>query len=129
MTCESIFRCRIWEASIEGSAAAPLDGADFKCLCRCGSRSEIRGGPSSRSNQSESFNLVMIIIFIFKKAPANICSISIQGAAIDRILGEIVHHTHVKAPIDYVLCVGHFLPKVRQLMLFYTRICSFLSIL
>lgn len=35
-----------------------------------------------------------------------------QGAAIDRILGEIVHNKGMKAPIDYVLCIGHFLPKV-----------------
>ncbi|CAI9783790.1 unnamed protein product [Fraxinus pennsylvanica] len=36
---------------------------------------------------------------------------SILGAAIDRILGEIVHHNDVKAPIDHVLCIGHFVPK------------------
>jgi hypothetical protein len=36
----------------------------------------------------------------------------IQGAAIDRILGEIVHHKGMKSPIDYVLCIGHFLAKV-----------------
>lgn len=35
-----------------------------------------------------------------------------QGAAIDRILGEIVHNRGMKAPIDYVLCLGHFLGKV-----------------
>ena len=35
-----------------------------------------------------------------------------QGAAIDRILGEIVHNRDMKAPIDYVLCIGHFLGKV-----------------
>lgn len=40
---------------------------------------------------------------------------AIQGAAIDRILGEIVHNSDVKAPIDYVLCIGHFLPKVCNL--------------
>lgn len=38
--------------------------------------------------------------------------ILVQGAAIDRILGEIVHNNDVKTPIDYVLCIGHFLPKV-----------------
>lgn len=70
--------------------------------------------------------LVMILIFNFKKAFANLCSISIQGAAIDRILGEIVHHSHVKAPIDYVLCVGHFLPKVRQLYLYIMIVIAFL---
>lgn len=35
-----------------------------------------------------------------------------QGAAIDRILGEIVHNKDSKEPIDYVLCIGHFLAKV-----------------
>ncbi|KAL1560390.1 Trehalose-6-P synthase/phosphatase complex synthase subunit [Salvia divinorum] len=42
-----------------------------------------------------------------------------KGAAIDRILGEIVHHTHVEAPIDYVLCVGHFLPKDEDIYSFF----------
>lgn len=36
----------------------------------------------------------------------------IQGAAIDRILGEIVHYKGMKSPIDYVLCIGHFIAKV-----------------
>jgi len=35
-----------------------------------------------------------------------------QGAAIDRILGEIVHSKSMTTPIDYVLCIGHFLTKV-----------------
>lgn len=35
-----------------------------------------------------------------------------QGAAIDRILGEIVRDKGINKPIDYVLCVGHFLTKV-----------------
>lgn len=35
-----------------------------------------------------------------------------QGSAIDRILGEIVHSKPLKSPIDYVLCIGHFLEKV-----------------
>lgn len=39
-------------------------------------------------------------------------SFPIQGAAIDRILGEIVHSKSISTPIDYVLCVGHFLGKV-----------------
>ena len=38
--------------------------------------------------------------------------ILIQGAAIDRILGEIVHSKSMTTPIDYVLCIGHFLGKV-----------------
>ncbi|PIN22580.1 Alpha,alpha-trehalose-phosphate synthase (UDP-forming) [Handroanthus impetiginosus] len=42
-----------------------------------------------------------------------------KGAAIDRILGEIVHHNEVKAPIDYVLCIGHFLPKDEDIYTFF----------
>lgn len=38
--------------------------------------------------------------------------IFIQGAAIDRILAEIVHSKKMKTAIDYVLCIGHFLGKV-----------------
>jgi len=62
----------------------------------------------------------------------------IQGAAIDRILGEIVHHKGMKSPIDYVLCVGHFLAKVcyheifslRAALLFLSyRPSTFLSLL
>ncbi|KAH9289343.1 hypothetical protein KI387_033460, partial [Taxus chinensis] len=34
-----------------------------------------------------------------------------KGAAIDRILGEIVHSKSMTTPIDYVLCIGHFLGK------------------
>ncbi|KAH1222952.1 Alpha,alpha-trehalose-phosphate synthase [UDP-forming] 1 [Glycine max] len=34
-----------------------------------------------------------------------------KGAAIDRILGEIVHSKSMTTPIDYVLCIGHFLTK------------------
>ncbi|GER24546.1 trehalose-6-phosphate synthase, partial [Striga asiatica] len=42
-----------------------------------------------------------------------------KGAAIDRILGEIVHHCDVKAPIDYVLCIGHFLTKDEDIYTFF----------
>lgn len=42
-----------------------------------------------------------------------------KGAAIDRILGEIVHNKGMKAPIDYVLCIGHFLPKDEDLYTFF----------
>ncbi|KAF3449823.1 hypothetical protein FNV43_RR05902 [Rhamnella rubrinervis] len=42
-----------------------------------------------------------------------------KGAAIDRILGEIVHNKGMKAPIDYVLCVGHFLPKDEDVYTFF----------
>ncbi|KAJ0018496.1 hypothetical protein Pint_10156 [Pistacia integerrima] len=42
-----------------------------------------------------------------------------KGAAIDRILGEIVHNTGMKAPIDYVLCIGHFLQKDEDVYTFF----------
>ncbi|XP_050370548.1 alpha,alpha-trehalose-phosphate synthase [UDP-forming] 1-like [Argentina anserina] len=42
-----------------------------------------------------------------------------KGAAIDRILGEIVHNKGMKTPIDYVLCIGHFLPKDEDLYTFF----------
>ncbi|VFQ60303.1 unnamed protein product [Cuscuta campestris] len=42
-----------------------------------------------------------------------------KGAAIDRILGEIVHNSKVKKPIDYVLCIGHFLPKDEDIYTFF----------
>ncbi|XP_012091863.1 alpha,alpha-trehalose-phosphate synthase [UDP-forming] 1 isoform X2 [Jatropha curcas] len=42
-----------------------------------------------------------------------------KGAAIDRILGEIVHNRGMKTPIDYVLCVGHFLTKDEDIYTFF----------
>ncbi|XP_047308102.1 alpha,alpha-trehalose-phosphate synthase [UDP-forming] 1-like [Impatiens glandulifera] len=42
-----------------------------------------------------------------------------KGAAIDRILGEIVHNKGMLMPIDYVLCVGHFLPKDEDIYTFF----------
>ncbi|XP_038705749.1 alpha,alpha-trehalose-phosphate synthase [UDP-forming] 1-like isoform X1 [Tripterygium wilfordii] len=42
-----------------------------------------------------------------------------KGAAIDRILGEIVHNKGMKAPIDYVLCIGHFLQKDEDIYTFF----------
>lgn len=42
-----------------------------------------------------------------------------KGAAIDRILGEIVHNKDANTPIDYVLCVGHFLPKDEDIYTFF----------
>lgn len=42
-----------------------------------------------------------------------------KGAAIDRILGEIVHNKGMKTPIDYVLCVGHFLGKDEDIYEFF----------
>ncbi|KAJ9690829.1 hypothetical protein PVL29_013134 [Vitis rotundifolia] len=42
-----------------------------------------------------------------------------KGAAIDRILGEIVHNRGMKAPIDYVLCIGHFLGKDEDIYTFF----------
>ncbi|KAL2326848.1 hypothetical protein Fmac_020275 [Flemingia macrophylla] len=43
-----------------------------------------------------------------------------KGAAIDRILGEIVHSSKsMTSPIDYVLCIGHFLGKDEDLYSFF----------
>ncbi|KAI5420197.1 variant 2, Trehalose-6-P synthase/phosphatase complex synthase subunit [Lathyrus oleraceus] len=42
-----------------------------------------------------------------------------KGAAIDRILGEIVHSKSMTSPIDYVLCIGHFLGKDEDLYTFF----------
>ncbi|GAB2236332.1 hypothetical protein Droror1_Dr00028055 [Drosera rotundifolia] len=42
-----------------------------------------------------------------------------KGAAIDRILGEIVHSKPLTPPIDYVLCVGHFLEKDEDVYTFF----------
>ncbi|KAF2282748.1 hypothetical protein GH714_043402 [Hevea brasiliensis] len=42
-----------------------------------------------------------------------------KGAAIDRILGEIVHSKSMTSPIDYVLCIGHFLAKDEDVYTFF----------
>lgn len=42
-----------------------------------------------------------------------------KGAAIDRILGEIVHSKSMVTPIDYVLCIGHFLGKDEDVYTFF----------
>ncbi|KAJ1263682.1 hypothetical protein BS78_09G204700 [Paspalum vaginatum] len=42
-----------------------------------------------------------------------------KGAAIDRILGEIVHSENMLTPIDYVLCIGHFLGKDEDIYVFF----------
>lgn len=42
-----------------------------------------------------------------------------KGAAIDRILGEIVHSKSMISPIDYVLCIGHFLGKDEDVYTFF----------
>ncbi|KAL3503068.1 hypothetical protein ACH5RR_037517 [Cinchona calisaya] len=42
-----------------------------------------------------------------------------KGAVIDRILGEIVHSKAITAPIDYVLCIGHFLQKDEDVYTFF----------
>ncbi|KAL6554354.1 threalose-6-phosphate phosphatase [Orobanche minor] len=42
-----------------------------------------------------------------------------KGAAIDRILGEIVHSKAICEPIDYVLCIGHFLGKDEDIYTFF----------
>ncbi|WCJ32331.1 Alpha alpha-trehalose-phosphate synthase [UDP-forming] 1 [Euphorbia peplus] len=42
-----------------------------------------------------------------------------KGAAIDRILGEVVHSKAMPTPIDYVLCIGHFLGKDEDIYTFF----------
>ncbi|KAL2476463.1 hypothetical protein Adt_37199 [Abeliophyllum distichum] len=42
-----------------------------------------------------------------------------KGAAIDRILGEIVHSKAISIPINYVLCIGHFLGKDEDVYKFF----------
>ncbi|MED6171675.1 threalose-6-phosphate phosphatase [Stylosanthes scabra] len=42
-----------------------------------------------------------------------------KGAAIDRILGEIVQSKSMTTPIDYVLCIGHFLAKDEDIYAFF----------
>ncbi|KAK9088250.1 hypothetical protein Scep_027332 [Stephania cephalantha] len=42
-----------------------------------------------------------------------------KGAAVDRILGEIVHSRNIITPIDYVLCLGHFLGKDEDIFSFF----------
>lgn len=42
-----------------------------------------------------------------------------KGAAIDRILGAIVHGRNLTTPIDYVLCIGHFLSKDKDVYNFF----------
>ncbi|KAK6917274.1 Glycosyl transferase, family 20 [Dillenia turbinata] len=42
-----------------------------------------------------------------------------KGAAIERILGNIVHYKRMKTPIDYVLCIGHFLGKDEDIYKFF----------
>lgn len=42
-----------------------------------------------------------------------------KGSGIKRILGEVVHYKDMKEPIDYVLCVGHFLTKDEDVYTFF----------
>ncbi|KAL1567260.1 threalose-6-phosphate phosphatase [Salvia divinorum] len=42
-----------------------------------------------------------------------------KGAAIDRILGEIVHSKAISTPIDFVMCVGHFFGKDEDVYTFF----------
>ncbi|XP_021726939.1 alpha,alpha-trehalose-phosphate synthase [UDP-forming] 1-like [Chenopodium quinoa] len=42
-----------------------------------------------------------------------------KGSAIDLILGEIVHSKPLKSPIDYVICIGHFLEKDEDVYTFF----------
>ncbi|XP_054812417.1 alpha,alpha-trehalose-phosphate synthase [UDP-forming] 1-like [Prosopis cineraria] len=42
-----------------------------------------------------------------------------KGAAMDRILGHIVHCKSMTSPFDYVLCIGHFLAKDEDVFTFF----------
>ncbi|KAI3495402.1 hypothetical protein L1887_37740 [Cichorium endivia] len=42
-----------------------------------------------------------------------------KGAGISGILGQVIHDKDMKEPIDYVLCVGHFLPKDEDIYTFF----------
>ncbi|KAL8248105.1 hypothetical protein R6Q59_004973 [Mikania micrantha] len=42
-----------------------------------------------------------------------------KGITIVRILGEIVHSKSISSPIDYVLCIGHFLGKDEDIYTFF----------
>ncbi|RAL49073.1 hypothetical protein DM860_015064 [Cuscuta australis] len=42
-----------------------------------------------------------------------------KGAAIDRIMGEIVHNEAITTPIDYVMCMGHFVGKDEDVYSFF----------
>ncbi|MFS7929432.1 putative alpha,alpha-trehalose-phosphate synthase (UDP-forming) [Helianthus anomalus] len=42
-----------------------------------------------------------------------------KGITIVRILGEIVHSKSISSPIDYVLCIGHFLGKDEDIFTFF----------
>ncbi|KAK9706884.1 hypothetical protein RND81_07G158400 [Saponaria officinalis] len=42
-----------------------------------------------------------------------------KGAAMHRILGEMVYRKSITKPVDYVLCVGHFLEKDEDIYSFF----------
>ncbi|KAL7590846.1 hypothetical protein Lser_V15G32456 [Lactuca serriola] len=42
-----------------------------------------------------------------------------KGSGISGILGQVIHDKNMKDPIDYVLCVGHFLPKDEDIYTFF----------
>ncbi|KAL8236077.1 hypothetical protein R6Q59_017158 [Mikania micrantha] len=42
-----------------------------------------------------------------------------KGVGISGILGQVIHDKDMKTPIDYVLCVGHFLPKDEDIYMFF----------
>ena len=114
-------RCWVWKTSSKGYAAASLDGPNFKCIRRCCSRWPICWGASSWCDKGDCLfliiknsNITWLFLFYGFWACLLLCNgfLFNQGAAIDRILGEIVHSKSMTTPIDYVLCIGHFLGKV-----------------
>lgn len=73
---------------------------------------EVRAVGVTKVRYSNLMEVLDSMFWIYHNNLLFVVSMFEQGAAIDRILGEIVHNKGMKAPIDYVLCIGHFLPKV-----------------
>ncbi|PWA98239.1 alpha,alpha-trehalose-phosphate synthase [Artemisia annua] len=42
-----------------------------------------------------------------------------KGVCVSGLLGQIIHEKDMKSPIDYVLCVGHFLQKDEDIFTFF----------
>ncbi|GJS95344.1 alpha,alpha-trehalose-phosphate synthase [UDP-forming] 1-like protein [Tanacetum coccineum] len=42
-----------------------------------------------------------------------------KGVGVSGLLGQIIHEKDMTSPIDYVLCVGHFLPKDEDIYTFF----------
>ncbi|KAL8108230.1 alpha,alpha-trehalose-phosphate synthase [UDP-forming] 1-like [Apium graveolens] len=47
-----------------------------------------------------------------------------KGAAIERIMEDIIRHNDFKSPVDFVFCIGHFLPKDEDIYTFFEPHCQ-----